>query len=336
MLKTKKEQHIQSFKRVLEYIEENLKSEITLEKISEIANTSKFHFHRLFKERLGESINDYIIRRKLSYAAFQIVDTKRKIEDIAFEINYKSIETFHKAFKKQFDITPAEFRKRNALFTNQVTAPLNLEYYIRETAAFKTIELPAISLIGYNCTGYETPKISVNNMDGVEKYWMFLETLYEHKYPVKEARIYSVYRTKLYEEISKDDFYREWECFMGVIDNSDVPTPELEHYTIPAGKYLYYRFKGTHSEFNKYVNWLWDKEIPELPYNINHDYTFEYSSMGLKGELLDNSGNLDYDKLAQFVNTKNHSGQDYNSPEYITHFFVPYTSEKENNNANTK
>ncbi len=75
------------------------------------ANTSIFHFHRLFRAFMGRSLAEYIRERRLYYAARDLVETKKSIFDIAFEYGYSSGESFLRAFKSQYGQTPRRFRK---------------------------------------------------------------------------------------------------------------------------------------------------------------------------------------------------------------------------------
>jgi len=97
--------------KVLDYIEEHIKEEISLEELSALSFYSTHHFHRIFQSIVGIPVTDYIRKRKLSLAAREIIDTDKNIIDIALDYGFNSHETFSRSFKRIFDITPNAYRK---------------------------------------------------------------------------------------------------------------------------------------------------------------------------------------------------------------------------------
>jgi AraC family transcriptional regulator len=65
MSKSTKDDYIESICRVILYIEQNYNSELTLDELSKYASFSKYHFHRIFKSVVGESMGEYIRRVRL-------------------------------------------------------------------------------------------------------------------------------------------------------------------------------------------------------------------------------------------------------------------------------
>jgi len=96
---------------LLEWIENNIESSLSLDYISQKSGYSKWHVQRIFKKNTGLKIADYIRKRKISKAALAIKLTDRSIYDIALESGYDSQQTFTRAFKKYFLISPGEYRK---------------------------------------------------------------------------------------------------------------------------------------------------------------------------------------------------------------------------------
>jgi len=95
----------------IEFIEDNLTDEINLTEVAEVANCSLFHFHRLFQLYVGNSVKKYVRMRRLTAAARELVETRRRIIDIAFKYQYGSPEAFSRAFKKMHGLTPWEYRE---------------------------------------------------------------------------------------------------------------------------------------------------------------------------------------------------------------------------------
>ncbi len=99
--------------KALDYIEEHIKEDISLEQLSDLTFYSTHHFHRIFQSIIGIPVADYIRKRKLSVAAQEIIETDKNIVDIALDYGFNSHETFSRAFKRIFDITPNAYRKLN-------------------------------------------------------------------------------------------------------------------------------------------------------------------------------------------------------------------------------
>ncbi len=96
--------------KVIDYIENNLGSELTLETLSSVACFSSFHFHRLFHSFTGDTPANYIKKRRLISAAnkmYRYPDTK--ISHIAYEFGFSGQSDFSRSFKAFFKITPTAF-----------------------------------------------------------------------------------------------------------------------------------------------------------------------------------------------------------------------------------
>jgi AraC-like DNA-binding protein/predicted transcriptional regulator YdeE len=103
--------HIDRLNRTIEYIEANLDKDIHLELLASKFALSKYHFHRIFKALIGEPPSRYIEKRRLSGAAADLIETNNRIVDIAFNYGFNSHESFIRSFKKNYAITPSQFRK---------------------------------------------------------------------------------------------------------------------------------------------------------------------------------------------------------------------------------
>jgi len=100
------------FSRVFDYIEKHLDEELTVESLSQVANFSKFHFHRQFSDYTGVGVFRYVQLMRLKRASYRLTfNPEEKIIDIALEAGFENPESFSRAFKNIFGQTPSEFRK---------------------------------------------------------------------------------------------------------------------------------------------------------------------------------------------------------------------------------
>ncbi|MDN5681424.1 MAG: AraC family transcriptional regulator, partial [Ewingella sp.] len=100
------------FEQVFNFIEQHLDSALTVEQLSEVACFSRFHFHRQFSQFCGVSVSRYITLMRLKRASYRLVQqSPNKIIDIALDAGFENPESFSRAFKHTFGLTPSEFRK---------------------------------------------------------------------------------------------------------------------------------------------------------------------------------------------------------------------------------
>jgi len=103
----------------LDIIEKRINEKITIESIAADVYISKFHYMRLFREIVGDSVMDYITRRKLSLAANELLKTNNSILDIALNYGYDSRDGFSRSFKAFMGMTPAQYRKHGSNIVKQ-------------------------------------------------------------------------------------------------------------------------------------------------------------------------------------------------------------------------
>ncbi|MGF7057472.1 AraC family transcriptional regulator [Brassicibacter mesophilus] len=101
---------LERFNKALIYIEDNLDNEINYTKIAQAAYCSEYHFSRMFSSIAGVSLSEYIRRRRLTLAAFEIQKSDARIIDVATKYGYESADSFARAFQKLHGIKPSQAR----------------------------------------------------------------------------------------------------------------------------------------------------------------------------------------------------------------------------------
>jgi AraC family transcriptional regulator len=100
-------------RRVLEYIDAHLDRPLDLGTLAEVACFSAYHFHRLFAAWMGETLGDYVRRRRLELAAVRLAAQPRtRVLDVALGVGFGSAEAFARAFKSRFGCSPSVWRQR--------------------------------------------------------------------------------------------------------------------------------------------------------------------------------------------------------------------------------
>lgn len=96
---------------VLVHIQANLDDDLSLEALAKRVRLSAFHFHRLFRSAVGETLKQYTQRLRLERAAYRLVLLDATILDVALDSGFQSHETFSREFKRRFLVTPRSYRQ---------------------------------------------------------------------------------------------------------------------------------------------------------------------------------------------------------------------------------
>jgi len=104
-------QYLSIIQESLDYIEENLKASISAEELSRKAGFSLFHYYRLFQRAVGVPVVEYITKRRLLWAMYEISMGSTQI-DAALRYGFDTSAGFYKAFRREFGCSPSEYTKR--------------------------------------------------------------------------------------------------------------------------------------------------------------------------------------------------------------------------------
>ena len=106
--------YAQRMNRVLDYVDAHLDGDLDLPSLAAVACFSPFHFHRLFMAWMGETLGDYLRRRRLEAAAVRLAaNPALPVLDVAVSVGFGSGEAFARAFKLRFGETPTAWRQRS-------------------------------------------------------------------------------------------------------------------------------------------------------------------------------------------------------------------------------
>ena len=97
--------------RMQDYIEQNLDREITLSDLAGVSLFSPWYSYRLFRNCLGLTPTEYIRRLRLSRAALRLRDEKVRVIDIAMDLGFSNVDTFTRAFFREFGLNPSEYAR---------------------------------------------------------------------------------------------------------------------------------------------------------------------------------------------------------------------------------
>jgi AraC family transcriptional regulator len=119
-----KNSYLDSINKAIAFIESNWTIDIQLKDIAAQANISPYHFHRVFKSLTGDTTKEFLTRLRLEKAALKLKHSQNDIGQIAFDCGYQNHETFTRAFKDYFGLSPLEYR--NSI--EELTVSKQIEY----------------------------------------------------------------------------------------------------------------------------------------------------------------------------------------------------------------
>jgi len=277
---------MQSFEGMYEavkFIEKNLKEEITVKDVADDTGYSLYHFSRCFNETIGHSPYDYIMRRRLSEAAKDLIESEKKIIDIALDYGFNNPETFSRAFKKMFNMLPKAARQKkihhNLLFKSEITLDylkhINRGRYLEP----QFLEPGPINLVGMAViTGSDSmTKANLWNRLRGE-----IESITERKLP---ERYYSIsFHT---EDLDSNS------CFYmaGIEVNTLEKMPhQLIGKAVPPLKYAKFIHKGPIKKINMTLDYIYQTWLPKSGNRTAAPFEIEYL-----GTSLDNIDDPDFE-----------------------------------------
>ncbi|NDL66810.1 helix-turn-helix domain-containing protein [Anaerotalea alkaliphila] len=97
--------------RIQAFLDKHYMEEVTLAQIAEHLNINQYYMSHLFKEAMGFSPMQYVIRRRIGEAQNLLINTDASVTNIAVTVGYNNSNHFHAAFQKMVGMTPAKYRK---------------------------------------------------------------------------------------------------------------------------------------------------------------------------------------------------------------------------------
>lgn len=138
---------LKNLSNAIEYIEDNLDKEISYDEAARIACCSTYYFQRLFSYVASIPLSEYIRKRRMTQAAFELQRADKKVLDIALKYGYTSPTSFNRAFQSVHGITPVAAKSKGSTlnayppirFSVKVTGGNAMSYHIAETGAIRIV-----------------------------------------------------------------------------------------------------------------------------------------------------------------------------------------------------
>ncbi len=272
-----------SMNNAIEYIEENLMYEIKMSDLSKAACCSQWYLQRMFMSITDVSISEYIRRRRLTLAAFDLLNSKESVTDIALKYGYNSPDAFGRAFKALHGVTPTKARNGNAVLKSygKITFVLSIKgvtamnYRIEEKQPIKVI-------------GVKKWFSTVNNQQFKEipKMW--------DEFPEEKCKkLLEIASEQCLVGLCADMYNNGFDYWIGTMSDSSCPEG-FEEITIPKSSWAIFEVIGPLRPLPNRMQDIWGRiysewlpnsgykhaEIPEIEYyticdNMSSDYKSE-------------------------------------------------------------
>ncbi len=258
--------------RVLVFIQQHLDEELPLEALARVAHFSPYHFHRIFRGMVGESLKEHIRRLRLERAAQRLKHTDRSVLEIALEAGFQTHEAFTRAFRTLLGCSPSQFRSDS----NAALAAHGIHYQ-------GDVETTAVSLI----SGDGEMDVKIEHLDPLRVAFV------RHIGPYHEVG--KAWET-LCTQLGKEGLLGPDSRFVGVCyDDPEVTAPEKIHYdacvtvdenfepqgevgvqTLPGGAFAVVTHIGPYDRLNQTYAELFGRWLPSSGRELRSEPSLEF------------------------------------------------------------
>ncbi len=223
---------------------------------------SEFHFCRIFKAYIGESIGAYITRLRMERVAHLLQVSNQTLTDIAEQTGYQSQQSLSKAFKKHFGIAPSAFRHLNTYLSAKLPVPKHSKVTLNP----KIVDLDAKNLVYIRIIAKYGSTLDYKTA------WEKLISFAKDKDLLSKN---SEYIGLSFDDpnITEEDKCRFYACIS--TDKKVKAEGKFGIYTIPAGKFALFLHKGAYSGLNDLYQAIYSGWLPDNYTKIRNSNSFE-------------------------------------------------------------
>ncbi|MDF7666526.1 MDR efflux pump AcrAB transcriptional activator RobA [Orbaceae bacterium ESL0727] len=232
------------------WIEKNLEQPLSIDHVAHKSGYSKWHLQRMFKEVTGQVLGTYIRQRRLTYAALSLRMTSKPILDIAMQYRFDSQQTFTRSFKKQFNATPASYRRDEYWDPTGLMPPITLNKAQLLLPEPVFVEMPAQIFWGIT---YKNNCSLSQLLDEKNKFRQQFFQNYLSRYPQKSERLPD--RIYAFSQIQKSrDNAEEQEVFYTIALENNNHLEHIEQFSHAGGLYLCFKYIGHPENFREFIS----------------------------------------------------------------------------------
>jgi len=262
--------YIIRIKNALDYVEENLTSEIELKNIANKAYFSLYHFHRVFGAIVGDNMKEFIRKRRLTEAGSDLIKSNERIIDIAMKYQFGSQAAFTRSFKKMYGMTPMQYRKNGenlVLFQKKRLTDIRLKHLDGGISMEpKIIQKDKFMVVGMKYYG------SNNNNEIPELWKRFNPRINEIKNVINGNVAMGM--CEFVENLTDESKFTYFAC-QEVSSLEDIPK-EMEGLTVKKNKYAVFTHKGLVDRLGDTYEYIYGSWLPRSEFEPAKSHDFEY------------------------------------------------------------
>ncbi|OAB38422.1 hypothetical protein PGLA_20230 [Paenibacillus glacialis] len=249
------------------YIEDHLQRKLTIDDVASTVGYSKFHFQRLFHHVSKQTIGQYILSRKLTEAARVLWEEQSKVVEIAYEYGFESHETFTRAFKNRFGMSPFAFKRVGKVPNHLLNKRLELDYltHINDDviSSIEVVNLGELNLRGYKAESGKTKDI--------HQAWRKLLLKQRNSH---EGSKFAKYGLIQYSEI--DELELNYSYLAATTMDGIEREENQQELVISPSKYVVFDHKGDADRLPLTYQYIYGTWFSENPYSLVESYDFEF------------------------------------------------------------
>ncbi|MGL5437240.1 MAG: effector binding domain-containing protein [Lachnospiraceae bacterium] len=245
-------EYLEVFERAIIYMENHLDDAVSVHEVAKASGYSYYHFTRIFKSVLGESIGNYLKKRRLSRAAHKLLYSERKIIDIAMESGFVSSETFSRAFKIVYQVSPITYRSNRLDVFLGNKKEIDRDFLLHITSNI-TIQ-PQIKKIDNIYVAGIRGTAKLNDIFALWQQFAEKQSDISDKHP--SGRTFGICEYQKAAETANYDMEVSEVIGMEVVTYDNLPSGTITK-TIPAGKFAVFTHKGPLADILKTYQYIW-------------------------------------------------------------------------------
>lgn len=256
---------LRQLSQAIDYIENNLTGDISYDEAAKIACCSTYYFQRMFSYVTGIPLSEYIRRRRMTAAAFDLQTGNAKVMDIALKYGYESPTSFNRAFQSVHGVSPTVARIQGTLLNAYPPISFSILVTAGERMSYRIETKEAMRIVGVRT---ELQEDMEENQKNVPEFWdkMLRSTLFTEICKLTDKNHYGVLGVTAYTNPQNIYYY--------IAVPTDKPVPEgMVEFEIPAATWVIFECDGKFKEsvqaiFKRFLTeWLPTSgyEYAELP-----------------------------------------------------------------------
>ena len=224
----------------IDYIEDNLEGEISYDKAAQIACCSTYYFQRMFSYVAGFSLSEYIRRRRMTLAAFELQGSEEKIIDIGSKYGYISPPSFNRAFQAVHGVSPTLARMEGTVLKAYPRIRFSINITGGESMRYRIEAKEPIRIVGTRVALQEDQEL---NFQIVPRFW---DAAYRSNMVTKVGQLANQNPQGI---LGVTVYQNPGEIYYYIAASTDKNDPEnMVEYAIPAATWVIFACKGPYPD----------------------------------------------------------------------------------------